>query len=333
MKNVLRDRRLELYPLLSLKDFCKSFGIPYNTYWNWENGNGCTCYADRSYDKVRKLCEVLNMTDAEFKEAISNNYQAQKAGKFERVPRKAYRPHSKKFNALTEWRRKENLSQLDAANLLEVSRWTYNAWELGTAKPLSGNLKKIMDLTGLSMHQIASIYTGDKESESEVSYVEKPEQPKSIYSYGEKEPITIEGPNGEVYEDILEPDPDEPEVIASPITPEEFAALNDKEVHEKMDEVITERDENGKPIAGRYIFEDTDGHAKLTREGERKVAEYTAKLRSQFTAASMAEDFVRQKALNEPHDFRDEVIDEVLEKMYGQMDYKKYVYLVGLLGR
>lgn len=306
MKNVLRDRRLELYPLLNLKDFCESFGIPYNTYWNWENGNGCSCYADRSYDKVRKLCEALNMTDAEFKEAISNNYQAQKAGKFERAPRKAYKPHSKKFNALTEWRRKENLSQLDAANLLEVSRWTYNAWELGTAKPLSGNLKKIMDLTGLSMHQIASIYTGNKESESEVSYVEKPEQPKSTYSYGEKVTEVKMDDNGDPYfeavDSDIKPDPEEPseEYKSKPVTLEDVVGLNGKEVHEKMDEVITERDENGKPVAGRYSWQMTEEEAE---------------------------------ALNEPHDFRDEVIDDVLEKMYGQMDYKKYVYLVGLLGR
>lgn len=265
-------------------------------------------------------------------------------------------------NPLKVWRGKQNLTRSEAAKLCHVDVNVYSDCEDGVKKPNGYDLTKILHGTGLGFVDIQKIFSDDTvkkvsiqlcdeidhnkviedivaSSKPEVAYVEKPEEPKPTVSYGKlmlqslQQKVEIEDPYGNTYQDVLEPDPEEPEVIASPITPEEFTALNDKEVHEKMDEVITERDENGKPVAGRYIFEDSDGHAKLTREGERKVAEYTAKLRSQLTAASMAEDFARQKALNEPHDFRDEVIDEVLEKMYGQMDYKKYVYLVGLLGR
>jgi transcriptional regulator with XRE-family HTH domain len=281
------------------------------------------------------------MTPEAVKEAISNNYMTKQSGEMERaVCPMASRPMASGIsNCLTEWRYNEHLTQKEAGELLGVSQTTYGWIERGMTKPEGKLLNDIVELTGLSMHQIASIFTGSsakyKVSPSSISgktrerkepltsgynrevilevktdadgcpYTDdsvlnkKPAEPKPTYSYGKKI-VEIEDPYGNVHKDILEPDPDEPEVIASPITPEEFAALNNKEVHEKMDEVITERDENGKPVAGRYPWQMTEEEAE---------------------------------ALNEPHDFRDEVIDEVLEKMYGQMDYKKYVYLIGLLGR
>ena len=280
MKNLLRERRIAA-GYKNVRGLAKALNICAGTYWNWENGYGATTYAPRSALTAKKVCDALGISDAALKEAISNNYQAKLAGKMEKAPRAtgyAYKRHNK-ATVLSNWRIKEQIASRDVAEMLGVSQRTYLSWEDGTKKPTGDDLKNLIDLTGLSMHQIASMYVDD-----------------------------------------------EPEVIASPVTPEEFSTINNKEV-------ITERDENGKPVAGRYIFKDSDGHAKLTREGERKVAEYTAKLRSQLTAASIAKDLSEQEALNEPHDFRDEVIDEVLEKMYGQMDYKKYVCLIGLLGR
>lgn len=285
MTNVLREKRIAA-GYKSVKAFTKAIGVNNGTYWNWENGYGATTYAPKSALIAKKVCDAFDMSDAALKEAISNNYQARLAGKMEKAPRiDGYAFKRKKSTVLSDWRMKEQLTSNDVAELLGVSQRTYLDWENGIRKPIGDNLKNLMDLTGLSMHQIASMYIDD--------------EPKQEVSSDEKI-VEIEDPYGNIYEDILEPDPDEPEVIASPITPEEFATLNNEEVHEKMDEVITERDENGKPVAGRYSWQMTEEEAE---------------------------------ALNEPHDFRDEVIDEVLEKMYGQMDYKKYVYLVGLLGR
>lgn len=340
MRNLLREKRIAA-GYKSVKKFAEAININPGTYWNWENGYGATTYAARSALIAKKVCDALDITDAALKEAISNNYQTRLAGKMERAPRAsgyAYKRHNK-VTVLADWRMKEQIASRDVAEMLGVSQKTYLNWEDGTRKPTGDDLKNLMDLTGLSMHQIASMYT-DEEPKSTYSYVEKPEAPKSTYSYGEKIGEIKLDENGypytefEIDDNDIKPDPDEPEVIASPITPEEFAALNNKEVHENMDEVITERDENGKPIAGRYIFKDSDDHVKLTREGERKVAEYKRKAyMSCVKEFKIPEDIIKQEAFNEPHDFRDEVIDEVLEKMYGQMDYKKYVYLVGLLGR
>ena len=301
MTNVLREKRIAA-GYKSVRSFTQAIGISNGTYWNWENGYGATTYSPKSALIAKKVCEALNISDATLKEAISNNYRARSAGTMEKAPKTegyAFKHKETSVTVLANWRLKEQLTSNDVAELLGVSQRAYLDWENGVRKPTSNNLKNLMDLTGLSMHQIASIYTGEKI-------------------------VEIEDPHGNVYEDVLKPDPDEPAIIASPITPEEFTALND-------DTSIYNTAED--PEAGKYIFEDSDGHAKLTREGERKVAEHVAKIRRQLTASSMAKDFVRQKALNEPHDFRDEVIDEVLDKMYGQMDYKKYVFLVGLLGR
>lgn len=328
MTNVLREKRFELYPGLSIREFAEKIGIGRSCYQNWESGTNATP-KHVNYDSVIKLAKAFNMTENAILDAISNNHKARNDGHMEKLSTRPGVVGSLAVtNCLTEWRRKNNVTQREMGELLGMSQFGYRFWEIGKVKPTGKDLQNLMELTSLSMHQIASVYTG--------------KMPDPVYTLGrtsteESKPdvshVEIEGPYGNVYEDVLKPDPDEPEVIASPITPEEFATLNNEEVHDKMDEVITERDENGKPVAGRYIFQDSDGHAKLTQEGERTVAEHVAKIRRQLTATSIAEDLIKQEALNEPHDFRDEVIDEVLEKMYGQMDYKKYVYLIGLLGR
>ena len=355
----------------------------------------------------------------------------------------------------------EGLQQKDVAELIGVKSRTYSQWEEGKNRPTGDNLKKLLELTELSVGQLAKIYVdahpegtpivdepneGDlvigtpnhvrkvinvikndvKEATEKKAKEPKPEEPnvnpkwpqnfifgcisirkdlaistkddwvhKELYSWLEAGKdnqylVTHEGFTlreaqgielyfkefGHTFEDVgksfgvtrerarqiilkaqrkfayhihlmLEEDARDRKIIQEELAKAEARSNREFTLEVKQDAngcpytddtpikqaKITARDENGKPVAGRYIFEDSDGHAKLTREGGRKVAEYMAKHRSQLTAASMAEDFVKQKALNEPHDFRDEVIDEVLEKMYGQMDYKKYVYLVGLFGR
>lgn len=295
MTNVLREKRFELYPGLSIREFAEKIGIGRSCYQNWESGTNATP-KHVNYDSVIKLAKAFDMTENAILDAISNNHKARNDGRMEKLStRQGIVGSLAVTNCLTEWRRKNDVTQREMGEFLGMSQSGYRLWEIGKVKPTCKDLQNLMELTGLSMHQIASVYTG--------------KMPDPVYTLGRTSTeksnqdvshVEIEGPYGNVYEDILEPDSNEPEVVASPITPEEFAALNNKEVHDNMDEVITERDENGKPVAGRYSWQMTEEEAE---------------------------------AFNEPHDFRDEVIDEVLEKMYGQMDYKKYVYLVGLLGR
>ena len=239
-------------------------------------------------------------------------------------------------NPLKIWRGQKNLTRSEAAKLCHVDINVYSDCEDGVKKPNGFDLTKILKGTGLGFVDIQKIFRDDTvknaienalaaQSKQEISYVEKPEEPKPTYSYVEKPeaPKSTYSYGEKIGEIKLDED-------GCPYT--EFD--ENEEVHDNMDEVITERDENGKPIAGRYLFKDADGHAKLTREGERKVAEYKRKAyNSCVEEFKIPEDIMKREALNEPHDFRDEVIDEVLEKMYGQMDYKKYVYLIGLLGR
>lgn len=368
MRNLLREKRLELYPNISMKEFCEKIGIKKGSYWNWENGLS-TSYAEHNAWTARRVCEALGISDAELKEALSNNYKAAKDGTMEKSNVYICAPNKKNgvSNVLTDWRINNRLTTKDAADVLEVSQRVYCLWENGKCKPSGDNLKKLLALTGLSVSQLATIYTDThSEKEEELKIVE------------------IEDPHGNVYEDVLEPDPDEPEVIASPITPEEFAALNDKEVEKVMDDYlndgeVTERDEDGTPIAGRYPMTEDDKHKKYHNRvtdiwvektlekiqssplahpkdpddpfadfdlfaydnSEKVIPEKEAKTNNgkkpsksyiSYGEYESGEKPVKEP-LNEPHDFRDEVIDEVLEKMYGQMDYKKYVYLIGLLGR
>ncbi len=344
----------------------QAIGVTRSTYSQWEQGRWASVY-DHNLAGFKKMCNIFGWTYEEGLNNLSNLnkwrkdpnvYIVKPTMKQAKSVAKSWKPElatldtsntdiSKEQemldNPLKIWRGKQNLTRSEAAKLCHVDINVYSDCEDGVKKPNGFDLTKILKGTGLGFVDIQKIFRDDTvknaiehalaeqsknsgvsvhlcdeidhnevienvlvKSKQEISYVEKPKEPKPTYSYGKlmlqslQQKVDIEDPYGNVYEDVLEPDPDEPEVIASPITPEEFAALNNKEVHEKMDEVITERDENGKPVAGRYSWQMTEEEAE---------------------------------ALNEPHDFRDEVIDEVLEKMYGQMDYKKYVYLVGLLGR
>lgn len=340
----------------SQSKLAQAIGVSQPTYSQWERGIYASVY-EHNLTGFKKMCDIFGWTYDEGFNNLSNLNKWRKDLNVHVVNptmeqaiaiAKTWKPKlatldtsntdiSKEQemldNPLKIWRGQKNLTRSEAAKLCHVDVNVYSDCEDGVKKPNGYDLTKILHGTGLGFVDIQKIFRDDTvknaienalaASKSEVSYVEKPEAPKPTYSYGDKI-VEIEDPHGNVYEDVLKPDPDEPAIIASPITPEEFTALND-------DTSIYNTAED--PEAGKYIFEDSDGHAKLTREGERKVAEHVAKIRRQLTASSMAKDFVRQKALNEPHDFRDEVIDEVLDKMYGQMDYKKYVFLVGLLGR
>lgn len=328
----------------SQNDLAQAIGVTRSTYRQWETGICASVYTC-NLSGFKKMCDIFGWTYEEGYNNLSNLNKWRKDKNINVVKpadmvelatldtsnTDISKEQEMLDNPLKIWRGKHNLTRSEAAKLCHVDINVYSDCEDGVKKPNGFDLTKILKGTGLGFIDIQKIFRDDNtvknaiknalaaQSKQEISYVEKPEEPKSTYSYVEKSEapkstysygekigeIKLDE-NGcpytefEIDDNDIKPDPDEPEVIASPITPEEFAALNNKEVHDKMDEVITERDENGKPVAGRYTWQMTEEEAE---------------------------------ALNEPHDFRDEVIDEVLEKMYGQMDYKKYVYLVGLLGR
>ena len=151
MRNLLREKRMELYPRASFKKFCEEHGLKVSGYKNWEFGV-CASYTDANYNMFRKMCEALQITEAEGKEAISNNYQARKNHEMGRNCKSTLN------NPLSNWRIKEGLQQKDVAELMDVNPRTYSQWEEGRTRPTGDNLKKLLELTGLSVSQLAKIY-------------------------------------------------------------------------------------------------------------------------------------------------------------------------------
>lgn len=309
----------------SQRKLASAIGISQPTYSQWERGKYASVY-EHNLTQFKKMCDIFGWTYEEGLNNLSNLNKWRKDPNVHIVNptmeqaqaiAKTWKPDlatldtsntdiSKEMemldNPLKIWRGQKNLTRSEAAKLCHVDINVYSDCEDGIKKPNGFDLTKILKGTGLGFVDIQKIFRDDTvknaienalaaQSKQEISYIEKPEEPKPTYSYVEKP----EAPKSTYSygEKIGEIKLDE---NGCPYT--EFD--ENEEVHDNMDEVITERDENGKPVAGRYSWQMTEEEAE---------------------------------ALNEPHDFRDEVIDEVLEKMYGQMDYKKYVYLVGLLGR
>lgn len=218
MKNLLREKREELYPDMSISAFCRSIGIKDGSYWNWENGVGATCYSQNNALTARKVCDALGISDAELKESISNNYQARKAGKMEKMNSIKSNKKRKTNNALLDWRISEGLTTIEVADILDITDATYCYWENGEHKPSTDNLRKLIELTGLSMHQIAQIYV-------DAHKIIDPEK------------------------DILVMDVHDDETVA----PESTDPVYDEDYFEMIEgEEITAYDGNGKAIAGRY---------------------------------------------------------------------------------
>lgn len=214
MKNLLREKRLELYPNLSIRDFCVSAGVPTSTYQKWESGY-CASTKDSNFGNLRKIASVLEVSIEELNDAISNNYKARKDGNMPKL----HNGHTRSNNScLGVWRVENGLTQRDMADLLNVSIGTYNGYENGKYRPSKETLIAITELTGLSMHQIAQIYV---------------DAHKTIDP--EKDILIMD-----VYDD---------ETVA----PESTDPVYDEDYFEAMDgEVITAYDGNGKAIAGRY---------------------------------------------------------------------------------
>ena len=162
-KNRLRALRLEKYPDMTSQAFCEMAGIKPPVYSKYECGKIANPYASNE-DSIIRIANALGTTSEAIREMISNNYQLRQQGKLDLGPYSKTRRSSASIeisssenNVLAHWRISNNLSQSEAANILEVPRATYSMWEQGYTKPIGDNLKKLIDLTGLSMHQIATI--------------------------------------------------------------------------------------------------------------------------------------------------------------------------------
>ena len=162
-KNKLRALRLEKYPDMTAQAFCKMVGVESPRYSKYECGMIANPYASNE-DAIIRIANALGTTSEAIREMISNNYLLRQQGKLDLGPHSKTRRSSASIeisssenNVLAHWRISNNLSQSEAANILEVPRATYSMWEQGYNKPVGDNLKKIIDLTGLSMHQIATI--------------------------------------------------------------------------------------------------------------------------------------------------------------------------------
>lgn len=155
-KNELRERRIELYPDMTQAEFCRMSGVGHNYVTRYENGYTPAPHAT-NMDVIQRYAKALEVDTAALLVMISNNYQLKQAGKLEvKIDRGRFA--QPKDNALGNWRAEQKLSIKDAAEVLGVDRRTWNAWENGETRPLGDNLKNLLDLTGLSMHQISSIF-------------------------------------------------------------------------------------------------------------------------------------------------------------------------------
>ena len=61
MKNVLREKRMELYPNLSAREFCIQNGLKYATYiTGWEGGRAAY-YTDSNYGLKKRYPTIIKL--------------------------------------------------------------------------------------------------------------------------------------------------------------------------------------------------------------------------------------------------------------------------------
>ena len=155
-KNELRELRLKLYPDKSQAEFCRMVGINHGYVTRYENGVNPSPHST-NMDISQKYAKALEVDTATLLTMISNNYQLKQAGKLEvKITHGKYA--QPKDNALAKWRAEQKLTMTEVAEVLGVSYRTYHSWERGESRPIGNNLKNLLDLTGLSMHQISSIF-------------------------------------------------------------------------------------------------------------------------------------------------------------------------------
>lgn len=77
-----------------------------------------------------------------------------------------------------QFRTEQNMSQLDLADALEVSRQSVSKWETGTAVPELDKLVKMAKLFGVTLDELVS---GEAPAPKEEPVREEPPEPKVIY--------------------------------------------------------------------------------------------------------------------------------------------------------
>ena len=168
-KNELRDRRLELYPNITAAEFCSKVGMGCSTLSNYENGIVAAPQTS-NMDVIDRYARALDFDTSSVLTMISNNYHYRRSGKLHiNQPGR----NTSKSNILVDWRLNQGYTTKDVADVLGVSRATYSAWENGVNKPTGENLKNLVDLTGLSMHQIASISVRENTNKVTTTVVEE----------------------------------------------------------------------------------------------------------------------------------------------------------------
>lgn len=184
----------------ALAAFAKVLEIPVSTVTNWETGRVSAVQSNAGWENFHKYYKALGWSKSRATENLENLYKWTKDPNVEVikpnwedykniVPYIGINPNAgddvtansdvsvdDTTNPLKAWRHKNHYSVEDAAKLMEISPILLSDIEDGVQKPNPFCVKKIIDIAGLSFHQVTKIFIDAQKAIEE----EKNKEPKIV---------------------------------------------------------------------------------------------------------------------------------------------------------
>ena len=158
----------------------KEIPIDKSVYSTWENGNVSYISEGKTFVAFQKICEIFGWTLEEGRNNLSNMYKWKHDDKI-KIAKPTYdewkemsghtematldtsktdisKEEAMLNNPLKVWRGKNNLTRSEAAKMCNVDINVYSDCEDGVKKPIGYDLTKIMNITGISLTQLAAMF-------------------------------------------------------------------------------------------------------------------------------------------------------------------------------
>lgn len=131
-----RLKELRLKKGLTQTELGEKVGVKQNTFTNWENGK-----REPNFETLLKLASILNTTTS-YLLGESDIYYGYGSKEFK----------VKIFGTrLREVRKSKKLTQVELANMLNISQKSYSHWETQKTEPTLENVVKLADLFDVSL--------------------------------------------------------------------------------------------------------------------------------------------------------------------------------------
>lgn len=182
----------------------KELGIPLSTATNWETGRVSAIQANAGWANFHKYYKALGWSKERAIENLENVYKWTKDPNIELikpnwddykniVPYIGINPNVgddvtdtttshvvNETNPLKAWRHANHYSVEDAAKLMEFSPITLSDIEDGVVPANAFCLRKIVDVSGLSFHQITKLFVDNEKERQKAKKLEEEEEAKKL---------------------------------------------------------------------------------------------------------------------------------------------------------